>query len=450
MKETEINGGSIMALQKFPHLVSLAIKYLYRYRRRYLFLFLALSFGFGIVTLITAVRDGMYENVYNSAQGHYAGDIIAAGYDQTARPLHFWAEAARAVGSAIESSGIKPLKIVRRTMFGERGVLYYNGAALRLKYVTGVDWENESTFFSRLDWAEGPGVFGDSTVILSTPAAQQLGARMGDLLTLEVETRWGQKNTGSFIVGGIVNDSTIFGYYKVYISFAALNGLTLLGMDECSLIGIYVDRNTVEKKRRVLQAELEKISQNGGPLQTGPLVYDRDGLSLAATGLAPGVTVFLITIPVYLSEVADLLDAMNIITYFLYAMMLIIILVSALVTYRLILHERRRELGTMRAIGFYGADLRLVLLIETFGLAVASLAAGMILVLVLQWAVQFIPLTWFPSFEIFLKNGRLTARYEWGTMTVNVLSVFAALLFAAALPVWRASREALPEMLGGS
>jgi ABC-type lipoprotein release transport system permease subunit len=430
---------------KLPRLLSLSLKYLFRYRRRYLFLFTALSFGFGIVTLITTVRDGMSRNVYNSAQDHYAGDIIAAGYGGgTVLPNYLSAEAVRAVFEALAAAKIPaPLRVVRRTIFGDRGVVYHNGTALRLKYVTGVDWEAEASYIESLSFIEGPGVLDDDTILLSAPAAAQLGARAGDRLTLEVETRWGQKNTRTFVAGGIIDDSTIFGYYKVFVSRNALNGLTLLNEDECGMIGIYVaNRNDAERQRLLVQAELEKR------VPTGPIIHDREELDQARS-LSPGSLVFLLSIPVYLSEVAELLGAMNIIAYFLYAMMLVIILVSALVTYRLVFHERRRELGTMRVIGFYGADIRFVLLLETLALALVSLAAGMLLALIFRWVVTFVPLSWFPSFEIFLKDGKLSAEYLPGTMTVNILAVIVTLAAAAAGPVWKVSREPLPAMLNG-
>jgi ABC-type antimicrobial peptide transport system permease subunit len=329
-------------------------------------------------------------------------------------------------------------------------MLYYNGAALRLKYVVGVDWDNEVSYFDTLSYVGHrqdmrAGAPGGDVIYVSAPVASQLNVLVGDSLILEVDTRWGQKNTGVFIVGGIVEDSTIFGYYKVFVDRVTLNRLLLLDDEDCSLIGLFIaERREAEKKRALLQGELESR------VQTGPIVHDRDEFGQAQAVPFEGIKVFLLTIPVYLSEVADLLDAMNIITYFLYGMMLVIMMVSALVTYRLILHERRRELGTMRAIGFYGADIRFILVLETFGLALVSLGAGMLLELVLQWAVTFIPFSWFPSFEIFLEDGKLRTLYLPATMLVNVAAVFVSLFLAAIAPVFRSSREPLPAMLSGS
>jgi putative ABC transport system permease protein len=428
-------------------LVFLALKYLARYRRRYLFLFAALTFGFSIVTLITSIKDGMYENVYNSAQDHYAGDIISVGYDaDTVLTGHLDTASVDTILSAIEETEMNPSHIVKRTLFMERGVLYYNGAAVRQKYIVGVDWENESQYFNRLAYREAPRqpLSGDDHIVISAAVASELGARFGDRLILEVETRWGQKNTGVFIIGAVVEDYTIFGYYKSYISRGALNGLLLYAPEECSTVGMYFPgRGGVEKKRLIFQAALEE------KMQTGPIVRDRDEMAVETARPWAGIKVLVLTMPVYLSEIADLLGAMNILTYFLYGMMLLIICVSAVVTYRLILHERSRELGTMRVIGFQGSDIRSILVIETLGLGIFSLISGFVLAGFLGWAARFVPLSWFPSITIFMKDGKLTALYLPKTMMTNIAAIFCALIVAVWVPAFRSSRKPLPGMLYG-
>jgi ABC-type lipoprotein release transport system permease subunit len=430
---------------KFIKILQLALKYLFRYRRRYLFLFLALVFGFGIVTLITSVKDGMYENVYRSAQGHYAGDIITVGYDTTPSMLHLDKEAMDSILKTIDDTDINPRHIVMRTQFGEKGMLYYNGTALRLKYVIGVDWDNEAAYFDNLAYRERQAVqAGEDAILLSVPVAQKLGARAGDRLILETETRYGQSNTGAFVVGGVVEDSTIFGYYKAYISRPVLNKLLLYGEDECSSIGIFLNnRRETEHKKAVLHDELAKH------IRIGPLVRDRDELEYEKNQPWTGIKAFVITIPVYLSEVADLLGAMNIITYFLYGIMLAIIWVSALVTFRLILHERARELGTMRAIGFHEGDVRYILALETIALGLVSLLAGFIFSVLMLLLIRVIPFSWLPSFEIFMKDGGLGALYLPRTVLINIAAVFALLLAAVWFPAFRASRNPLPQMLSG-
>jgi len=432
-------------MEKITALLKLGIKYLYRYRKRYGFLLAALVFGFAVVTFITSAKDGMYDSVYYSAQSHYAGDIVAAGYDNQTSIGHLGQDEISTILDAVRESEIAPKYTVLRTLFGERGVVYFNGNAVMQKYVVGCDWEAETHLFSKMDFESPPeSVIGDDGIILSQPVARQLGAVMGDSVILETDTRWGQKNTGIFIVRGIVRDSSIFGYYKVYISRLTLNRLSLFNDGDCSTIGFFFDtRSSVEKKRVRLQNVLTE------KMQTGPLVYNRDEMTMELGVYWEGIKVFLYTMPVYLSEISDLLGAMNIVTYFLYGMMLLIILVSAAVTYRLILHERAREMGVMRSIGFYGGDLRLVLWIEVIALGVISLIAGFFAAWFLSRAASLLSFSWFPSFEIFLKKGKLAVLYLPRTVLFNVTLIFLVLVSAVVFPSFRASRKNLPALLSG-
>ncbi|MDR2730397.1 MAG: FtsX-like permease family protein [Treponema sp.] len=432
-------------MEKFTALCKLGIKYLYRYKKRYAFLLAALVFGFGIVTLMTSLKDGMYSNVYYSAQSHYAGDIIAVGYDSDTGILHMEYNEISTIINISDSINFKPDHTVLRTLFGEYGVIYFNGNAVRLKYVVGCDWETEGHLFSKMDFVTQPEKpFGGSTIILSEPVARQLGAVTGDSIILEVDTRWGQKNTGIFIVEGIVYDSSIFGYYKVYISRLILNRLLLFNDTDCSTVGFFFGSiSNIEQKRLCLQ---NALADN---IQTGSLVYNREELSRETGQWVPGIRIFLFTLPVYLSEISDLLDAMNILTYFLYGMMLIIILVSAAVTYRLIIHERAHEMGIMRSIGFYGGDLRLVLWIEILSLGIVSLVLGFLLALLLNRVMSFMSFSWFPSFEIFQKDGKLSVLYLPETVFANVALVFFVLFCAAFFPSLGASKKKLPVLLSG-
>jgi ABC-type lipoprotein release transport system permease subunit len=433
-------------MQKKFALFRLGIKYLYRYRRRYGFLLAALVFGFAVVTFITSAKDGMSDNVYYSAQSHYAGDIVAVGYDAGSVPVsHLGQGEISAILQAALAAGLNPRYTVKRTLFGEKGLVYFNGTAMRLKYVIGSDWEGESHLFNKMTF-DGPAEIpsGDDGIILSSPVAAKLGARLGDSLILETETVWGQKNTGVFIVRGIARDSSLFGYYKVYVSRKTLNHLTGFGEEDCSSIGFFLDDpETAEQKRKSFQKIL------ADHIQTGPLVHDRDELERETKQPWEGIKVFLYTLPVYLSEVSDLLSAMNIITYFLYGMMLLIILVSAVVSYRLILHERTKEMGIMRAIGFYGGDLRLVLWTEVCALGCIALLAGFALAWILGQALAFVPFSWLPSFEIFMRDGKLRALYLPKTVMINIVSVFLVLFAAVLVPAFRSSQKSLTGLLSG-
>ena len=140
---------------------------------------------------------------------------------------------------------------------------------------------------------------------------------------------------------------------------------------------------------------------------------------------------------------------MNVLTYFLYWMMLIVILVSAAVTYRLILHERAMEIGVMRVIGFSGKDLYLVLWTEIIVLGFISMVVGFFIARILSFIVSLLSFSWFPGFEIFLKDGRLKTLLLPSTMLINTLSVFVVLVMLGLVPSFRASLKKLPKLLSG-
>jgi len=431
---------------KLPVFFRISVKYLWRYRRRYLFFFFALSFGFAVVTAVSSLKDGMKENLYRSAQSHYAGDITVLGYEYD-KPINrltknntelIMASAERAQLTAASTA-------VRTTLYGKReGTIHFNGNAVPLKYVVGVDWEREKKYFEEHIYTEYPDYLDDTSVLLSVPIAIELGARQGDSIILEVLTRTGQKNTGVFITAGIIEDSSFFGYYKVYMARAALNGLIGFDYEDCSMIGFFLkDRTNVEKKRIALFNELQ------GRISTGPLVNDRKAFDETNRKTGEGITAFLLTLPVYLSEVAQLMDAIDLASMVLYIMMLVIIMVSAVVTCRLILHERLKETGTMRAIGFYEADIRIIFDLEIAFMIIISIIAGFVLAVIINWGLSFTSFGWFPGFEIFMQNGRLSARYVPETIFVNILSVFCLLALVLWAPIFKYSRNSLPETLSG-
>jgi ABC-type lipoprotein release transport system permease subunit len=423
---------------------SLAFKYLLRYRRRYLFLATALSAGFCIVTVLVTQKDGMLESVYASAQSHYAGDIVFSGVDKdSGRRNHMDFGTVSAIVKAVDDSGVRYDRIVKRTVLALNDRLYYNGVQVNLKYATGIDWENEKDYLDSLSWRDGGyDTPRDDTLFISAPVAARLGAVRGDSLVMEVLTRNDQKNTGNFIIGGIIEDYSLFGFYKVYVSRETLNRLARFEDEDASHVGVFIPRkNMADTTRFVIYEKLKNWVDTAPPPETRDVWEDATGEDWS------GIRVFPLTLAVYLSEVSQILETLNILSYFLYVIMLLIILVSAVVTYRLILHERTRELGTMRAIGFRSRTIRLVLFMENLFLATVSIIAGILISLIINLALSRISFSWIPSFEIFMKNGRLAARYTAASLALNALAVYSILFVAVWFPSLALSKRSLPEML---
>ncbi|MCL1993155.1 MAG: FtsX-like permease family protein [Spirochaetes bacterium] len=443
-------------MEKQFALFKLGIKYLLRYRRRYGFLFAALVFGFAVITFITTTKDGMYDSVYFAAQAHYAGDIVAVGHESGSgmNISHLLQQnEIDAILRAAEVAGINPEHIVKRTLLGfEWSVIHFNGIAVSLRHVVGSDWDSQAFLFDRMAFYGEP-VFpaSDNSIFVSAPVARHMGLQVGDSLVLEVDTVWGQRNTGVFVVHGLIDNASFFAYHKVYVPRVTLNRLLLLDDNDSSTIGFFLDNPTpanAERNRQLLQNALLQEAEAGN-LLLGPLVHNRYELETEINRSWNGIKLMLYTLPVYLSEISELLGAMDAITYFLYAMMLVIIFASAAVTYKLILHERTMEMGIMRAVGFYGGDLRMVLWVEIIVLALISLIVGFLVSLILSGIVSRISFAWFPSFEIFMRDGRLLPLYTAGRLLFNSGLAFAVLVLATLVPSFRVSTKKLTGLLSG-
>ncbi len=430
---------------KYIQLSMMALRYFYRYSHRYIFLFIALSFGFGIITAITSIKAGMEDNIYRSAKSHYAGDMALVG--RTDSKIKFQINDVKKVRDTVEKSELSYDHIVTRTQFGSDGIVYYNGSDVRHKYTLGVDWEEEADYFAGLSYSQGQ--FGNwdkkNGIILSSPVADELYVNVGDSVILEVKTRDGQVNTASLVVQAIIDDSTIFGYYKCYLDRLKLNSLIGFSENEASTIGIYLKENSSLKKEAMkLQVSLMRDGFN-----ISSLVSNKSDLLKEYQHKWIGSRLFVITLPVYLSEVSDLLSAINIIAYFLYFLMLLILFVSVAVTFRLILFERDREIGTLRGIGFHGRDIIFLLVMELVFLFFCSIVTGFLFAGFIVWIMSFLSFSMIPSFEIFMESGSLNAIFTMRTTIINCCIIFIVLFPSVAFPVYKASQKKLSIVLSG-
>jgi hypothetical protein len=90
-----------------------------------------------------------------------------------------------------------------------------------------------------------------------------------------------------------------------------------------------------------------------------------------------------------------------------------------------------------------------MMVMETLCLGVFSLIAGFIFAQILSFLLTLVPTAWFPSFEIFMKNGKLVALYIPKTLLINIVAVLCILLPAIFFPAVHSSRMPLPQMLNG-
>jgi putative ABC transport system permease protein len=407
----------------------------FRFRwKRYAFLGSALSFCIAMILVLTGLSGGATWNVNDAATLYYGGDLFILGHQKTPHYTPIVRDR-DSLFAALKDSGIRPRLVVRRTNYFENGILFFGGESIRQKRVTGVDWNAESRTFSAMDFVSGSagGLAGTDGIIISRAAADTLGAKVGDDLLLLVDTVTGQRNTATLIVKGIFRDSGIFGYYTSYMDIEVLNRLIGIQDDECTTLGIYLrDRWFAVRAAKILHDKLSERVPTFAPVSTQPELWSR----LAEDWV--GVKYAVLTLDGYLDDVRDLIGALNAGTWFLLCLMLAVIVIGISNTYRVIVYDRFREIGTMRALGMQRSATGYLILCEALLLSVASVVVGSALGFLALSAISLVPVPRIPGIELFLASGKLSWSVRGSTMALD----FSIVCLATLLGVWKPSRIA--------
>ena len=240
--------------------------------------------------------------------------------------------------------------------------------------------------------------------------ARLLGVRVGDQILLQVNRDAGALNTVPLWVKAIFREVSIFGYYTVYMDRSVLNRALGRDSDSFGSIGLYLDdyRAAGSVASRLLRV--------------------LDGRYVAA----PVVS--------FMPEIRTMLAALTVTSYGILALLSIVIAVGILNIYRVIIYERTREIGTMRAIGIQRTQVRNIILSEAFFLALCSVAAGLILSIVVLSAVSRPQLSGAAGFDIFLDRGHLSWVLFPENIGIDALLITLITLFGALGPARSAQR----------
>jgi putative ABC transport system permease protein len=350
-----------------------------RNSRRFLLLGLAVTAGFFFVCTVQALVAGLSYQINTRGARFYGGHVIVGRAGDTPPDMTPNQED-RFILDAISRAGVRPAAISHRTHFGVDGIVFFNGEAVRIRRVIGMDWSTEGPKIKGLQFVSGkPDQMTDPTgVLISEVTARNLGARVGDQITLQVNREGGAINTIPLWVKAIFREVSIFGYYTVYMDRSVLDQALGFDPNYSATVGIYLD--DYRKADRVA-ARLHKMLD--GRYTASPVVS-------------------------LMEEIRTMLEALSAISFGILALLAIVIAVGILNLYRVIIYERTREIGTMRAIGVQRAQVRNIVLCEAFFLALCSVAAGLALSVLALWALSRIPLSGAAGFDIFLDRGHLS------------------------------------------
>lgn len=426
-------------------IIKLGLRYLWRYRRLYIFLFLTLSVCFAVITTVSAEYSALLENVHSAARIHYGGDLFILGFDKKIEGIGIVTDNS-IVRQIVADSGLGNEKQIFRTNVHQQGSIIFNGKAVQQKNIIGIDFNNEKDLLAYLNMKSGTAdsIRDPGRILISAPVAELLNAETGDDITLKTYTVSGQVNTANLVIGGIVEDRSILGYYRCFMDRRRLNQISGIPDNGYSSIGLIIeDTNSLNRYKKAL------YKTAAGLLPVSEAINKKEDFTNAQNKAWSDIRYFIVSLPIFISQITDILDILKISSYFLYIMLVLITISCSLITIKIILNERLVEFGVMKSIGLYRSDIQKIIISEFLSLFLISVFSGILISILFSFIISCLPLVNIPGFEIFLRQGSLTGLYIFPRIIMNIGVMFIIVIPAIWFYIYNISVKPCVLLLSG-
>jgi putative ABC transport system permease protein len=419
----------------------IAFRNLSRQKKRSFLLGGAIAFGILIITLVNSFTAGVVENVQENFSHFLAGHIFLSGYEKSpsGRVINVIRDD-EALAAAVRQIAQNELRyIAKRSSLN--GVLIFEGENSR-QQIVGVNWDEERYLKERLVLRDGTidNVLAEPrSLVLNEKVAKRLGVAVGETLLVQVQTVTGQQNVGEFVLAATSVDTGIFSGMSAYGHREHVNTLINIEPQEYITLGIFLEdmgRMEVEAQRlyQALQGRVSLFPRASGPQAMRSLMTEM------AEEQWEGTRYQLSTISDYLEPLNQIASTLNIVGLVVVLILFVIIMVGITNTFRMIIYERTREIGTMRALGLQQGSVRGLFLLEALFLGLGGVLVGLAGAFVAGLVLSLINFGTDNQFFVILREGHLSFKVLPAQLVGNVAIVAVLTLLAALVPAGRAAR----------
>jgi putative ABC transport system permease protein len=407
---------------------------------RYRVLLFALLIITMVFTAVLAVTLGLREGLYEKASRYFAGDLVVLGYTGEGDSLIEEPEKVREAIKSLDSHGIETKTYSRRSTYYDLHniELFFMGYWMQQRRLVGVEWSLERPVLERFEFIAGdvPRDGDERGVLISSATADTLHIGVGDELLLSIQSDRGRSNTTELIVRGIFAESSFFGYTS-YIQRGTLNQLREAPEETVNEMGVYL-KHSIRDEDVAAEALYRELRAS---LPTFGIIQSREEYSNPSQLQREQREYGIVTVGAQLDEINDLLKAVTIIAGVIILMFLAIVVVGVSNTFTMVVWERRREIGTLRALGMQRYRMLLSFLLESAFLGLIGLSGGFLLGIASLEALRQL-VSFPPTFisALFLTQGRLQWLMPgWGFPLIAAL-VLGSSLFGSFRAAFRAGK----------
>lgn len=424
---------------------SMALKNLTRQKRRSVLLGGAIAFGILIITVVNGLSGSLITSLEANISNLVPGHIFVRGVEKTDKGrILFSMQDTALLEKTVHDLKI-PFKSIAKTTTVQQAALI-SDFTTQYQGLTGLDLGPGSYIHDRIVIVEGSlDHFGGSDkILIAEGTAKKLGAKLNDRISVQSETQTGQQNVLDFTVGAIYKDPGLAASLAgAYADIGIVNRLRDMAPGEYTNFGIFLDDvSTADAWGAALYKALDDqklpLWVRGTPQDLQTLFRDENWT---------GTRYALFTLNDILSFLKGIFGALNGIAFGILLVLFLVIMVGITNTYRMVVYERTREIGTLRALGMQRPQIRNLFLYEAVFLALVGIAVGFVVGVLVLWGLSLIDLSSWKDFNVLLKDNKLQLYVDVGSFVFDLVVVAALTALAALFPARKAGRLTPAEAL---
>ncbi len=421
----------------------IAVRNITRQKKRSILLGGAVAFGFLVITLVNGFTSGVVATTKANFSDLFGGHIYITGSMVSDLGSEISVISDDAAAEAVTSMGERVKAVHYRS--SARGTLFF-GTREHSQKIDGVDFSDETDFRAGIDITTGsladldkPGV-----LILPEKSAEKLGVEIGDTVIFKALTITGQQNVTELTLIATTPSGGILPVDSAYTGKATLNAL--LGIEAGAFQRINVYLTDVEDTAAMTDELYSAVSaaasveprdgeSRGGQMEMMKRMMGMGSLkSVSKADSWSGTKYAFSTIEDLMQPVLSLVSILDMISFGVFLVLLLIIGVGILNSYRMVMIERTAEIGTMRAIGVQKSGIREIFIVEAVSVSALGALTGFFLALTISAVLSVFDFGSTGFLSIFLAKGHFNFDVSLTEGVKNFLIICLMSLGAVYLP----------------
>ena len=423
-------------------------------------LVIAIVFAFLIVTLIDGLSAGARKSLEYQIAKIIGGHVYVTGAEKAADKTeddkaneYLPPESVELVHRIIKEEKIDALYT---TVRAERyGTLIFAGNQLTAK-IAGCKFDEEEALRNSFAFKEGgwENVKIENALFIPQKTAEALNVALNDVILYETTTLSGQATVAEFQIAGIYQDQSQFDQIQFYANFDYLNKIAEIPEGCVALFGIFLrDENQQDAVASIFEkrlAEYGPVTSCELAAQFNPTSPGQELLRQLNEGKWDGTKYAVMTFYDFAPQMVTLSQTIQWVSLGVLLVLLLVTMIGISNTFRMVVHERKGEIGTMRSCGVSRGKVSLLFLAEAGFLSVIGAVAGFVLALLVMLIISLIPISIDSVLSMLTTNGHFLWILSPTVICLKFLLTACLAVLAALGPAIRAANMIPAEALRSS